>query len=78
MYRSHIPRSQFYDHNVGAHHTRLIPRGLQELDVFQSYVRSLGISKESHIVVYDRDEKHRITGAAPRAWWTFRVRDNYR
>ena len=74
VFRSHIPKAQHFDLNACTEPTRLIPRAIPEQEAFQKYLRSLGVSQDSHIVVYDRDDFDKTTTAsAPRTWWTFRV-----
>ena len=54
--------------------TQFIPRNLPKPAEFQAYLRGLGISEDSHVVFYDRDDgKVIITAAAPRACFVLKV-----
>jgi len=66
---SHIPGATFLDLNTCVRPTPTLPRNLPERECFAQYVRSLGVSRDQHLVVYDRGNML----PAARAWWIFRV-----
>lgn len=66
----HIPGSQRFDFDgVVKDDSSDLPHTLPGVDKFQSIARSLGVSKDTHLVVYDGSGVF----AAPRAWWMFKV-----
>lgn len=67
--KEHIPQSLFFDLHNCVESTPDIPRNLPKSDEFQDYLRSLGIWKNTHIVVYDRFDM----SSAFRTWWLFRL-----
>lgn len=64
-----IPRGQFFDINAIADRDTDLPHMLPTADGFATAVRALGVSNNSHVVVYDGDGLF----SAARAWWMFRV-----
>ena len=52
----------------GSPYEHMIPRA----EDFANYVKTLGISNDSHVVVYDNNAKFGLF-SAPRVWWTFRA-----
>ncbi len=68
--REHIPGSHHFDLNECVTPLPTMPRNLPEPGCLTEYAQSLGIDKDTHLVVYDRGS---MTLAA-RVWWTFRVR----
>ena len=67
----HIPGARFLDLNRYLRPTPLIPRTPPSAADFQHYVRTLGIKKDTNIVLYDRGSSPFLPSC--RAWWTFRV-----
>ena len=67
--RKHIPTAQHLDLFRCSRPTPTLPNNLPDKDCFSDYVRSLGINRDSHIIVYDRGTFFPAT----RAWWLFRV-----
>ena len=53
----------------GMSSTQLIPLNLHQPDYVNRAMREAGVSRDSHVIVYDRD---RMRWAA-RVWWTLRV-----
>jgi len=74
--KGHIPGAQFFDIDVISDQQSNLPHMLPKAKQFSSQVSALGISNNSHIVVYDSAGLF----AAARAWWTFKVfgHDNVR
>lgn len=70
IYRKHIASAQHLDLFKCVHPTPTLPNNFPEKDCFQDYAQSLGINRDSHIVIYDRGTFF----PAARAWWLFRVR----
>ena len=46
-----------------------LARNMPEPGCFTQYLQSLGVNKESHLVLYDRG----AMVSSARAWWTLRV-----
>ncbi|XP_053082729.1 thiosulfate sulfurtransferase isoform X3 [Acinonyx jubatus] len=67
----HVPGASFFDieecRNAASPYEMMLP---SEAD-FAHYVGRLGISNQTHVVVYDGD--HLGSFYAPRVWWMFRV-----
>uniref|UniRef100_A0A061QQ90 Thiosulfate/3-mercaptopyruvate sulfurtransferase n=1 Tax=Tetraselmis sp. GSL018 TaxID=582737 RepID=A0A061QQ90_9CHLO len=66
---SRIPGSALFLSDVIADTSSGLPHMLPAPEVFASAVGAMGISNDTHVVVYDR---HGVF-SAPRVWWTFRV-----
>lgn len=69
-YEKQIPNSRYFDlNNVFSDKENPLPHMLPDPASFQKECRHLGISADSHIVVYDN------TGVymSPRVWWMFKV-----
>ncbi|XP_068091490.1 thiosulfate sulfurtransferase-like [Hyperolius riggenbachi] len=67
----HIPGASFFDleecKDKASPYEMMLPSKSQ----FSEYVGSLGINNQSHVVVYDCDNKGMLY--SPRVWWMFRV-----
>ena len=78
--RSKIPYSLYYDAWHCVNSTELIPNNLPDRDCFEEYIQSLGITANTHVVVYDRIgglpawKSKRNTKPSFRTWWLFRVK----
>lgn len=66
---AHIPGAVYFDHELIADTSSLLPHTLPPAPVFAQFAGSMGISAEDRIVVYDGPGLM----SAPRAWWMFRV-----
>ncbi len=74
--KEHIPGALYFDLAYGVTKTREIPRNLPTPAIFEGYVCSLGVSEDTHVVLYDHDDgdiQGILTASAPRAWWQFRL-----
>jgi len=49
-----------------------LPNTMPLTSHFESYVQSLGISNDDHIILYDNSERFGLF-SAPRAWWLFQL-----
>ncbi|OCT83186.1 hypothetical protein XELAEV_18025723mg [Xenopus laevis] len=67
----HIPGSYFFDIDACSDRTSPYDHMLPTADQFSEYAGSLGISNDSHIVVYDASDFGSYS--APRVWWMFRI-----
>ncbi|KYO36379.1 thiosulfate sulfurtransferase [Alligator mississippiensis] len=71
FYERHIPRASFFDieecKDKSSSYELMLPSEAR----FADYVGQLGISNDTHVVVYDGDDLGSFY--APRAWWMFRV-----
>ncbi|KAJ3084546.1 hypothetical protein HDU99_000292 [Rhizoclosmatium hyalinum] len=65
-----IKGSRFFDIDTVADKTTTLPHMLPSADVFAEHVGAMGISNDSHVVIYDAAQS---IGAAARVLWTFRV-----
>ncbi len=71
--REHIPGASYFNIFVGADFNDLFPRNQPDASAFEKQAIDVGLTADSHVVVYD------TTGAAAgffigsRAWWTFKV-----
>ena len=78
--RSKIPYSLYYDAWQCVNRTELIPNNLPDRACFEEYIQSLGITANTHVVVYDRIgtlsawKSKRNTKPSFRTWWLFRVK----
>ena len=68
----HIPGAQFFDIEANSDLESSYDRMLPPTKQFQESVSSLGINNETHVLLYDNNEKLRLY-SAPRVWWMFRV-----
>lgn len=67
--QAHIPGSLFFDIDAVADHASALPHMLPSPQQFAEAAGSLGISADTHVVVYDDN----FFMASARVWWTFRV-----
>lgn len=67
--QSHLPGAQFFDIDAIADHNTSLPHMLPSTEMFSLCARQLGISSDTHVVVYDSNQFM----ASARVWWTFRV-----
>lgn len=65
----HIPNAQFFDIDLVSDQNSSLPHMLPNAKEFSSAISKLGISNDSHIVVYDSAGLF----SAARVWWTFKV-----
>ena len=81
-FRSKIPYSLYYDAWHCVNSTELIPNNLPDKNCFEEYIRSLGITANTHVIVYDRIgtlpawKSKRNTKPSFRTWWLFKVKSN--
>ena len=67
-----IPGAKFFDIDECVDKTSPYEHMLPNREDFSNYVRSLGIHNDSHVVVYDNNEKSGLF-SAPRVWWMLRA-----
>lgn len=67
----HVPGASFFDIEECRDTASPYPMMLPSPSGFADYVGRLGISNDTHVVVYDGD--HLGSFYAPRVWWMFRV-----
>ena len=67
-----IPGAKFFDIDACVDKTSPYEHMLPSTEDFSNYVRSLGIHNDSHVVVYDNNEKSGLF-SAPRVWWMLRA-----
>jgi len=67
--QQHIPGAQFFHIDLICEQNSKLPHMLPNADDFSQAVGKLGISNDSHIVVYDSSGLF----SAARVWWTFKV-----
>ena len=67
-----IPGAKFFDIDDCVDKTSPYEHMLPSTEDFSNYVRSLGIHNDSHVVVYDTNEKSGLF-SAPRVWWMLRA-----
>lgn len=68
----HIQGAPFFDIDECADQTSDFGHMLPPPKAFESYVGNLGISNDTHVVVYDNNEAFGIF-SAQRVWWMFRI-----
>lgn len=56
----------------GAEHSHVYPRNLTTAEVFQTKVRAVGVTSDTHVILYSRTDKLGFL-ASGRAWWMFKV-----
>lgn len=66
-----IPGAKFFDLDECVDKSSPYEHMLPNTEDFSYYVRSLGISNDSHVVVYDNNKAGLFS--APRLWWMFRA-----
>ncbi|XP_020643317.3 3-mercaptopyruvate sulfurtransferase isoform X1 [Pogona vitticeps] len=67
----HIPGAAFFDIDQCSDRTSPYDHMLPSAGDFSEYVGKLGVSNDSHVVVYDASDQGLFS--APRVWWMFRV-----
>ncbi|KAJ7330132.1 hypothetical protein JRQ81_016306 [Phrynocephalus forsythii] len=67
----HIPGAAFFDIDQCSDRTSPYDHMLPSAGDFAEYVGKLGVSNDSHVVVYDASDQGLFS--APRVWWMFRV-----
>ncbi|KAM4652774.1 3-mercaptopyruvate sulfurtransferase [Discoglossus pictus] len=67
----HIPGAYFFDIDVCSDRTSPYDHMLPSADKFAEYAGRLGVTNNSHVVVYDASDFGSFS--APRLWWMFRV-----
>ena len=67
--RAHIPRAVYFDLYKCCTGTKEIPLNLPDSECWTTYIQSLGVSSDTHVVVYDGQNMR----LALRTWWLFRV-----
>lgn len=72
-----IPGAKFFDVNECADKFSPYAHSLPNAQEFADCKRKLGIRNDSHVVVYDNNEKVGLY-SAPRAWWMFRAFGHHR
>lgn len=70
--REHIPGAMFFDIDGCADQDTKLNHMLPKPAEFENYVGKLGINNDTHVVVYDNNDRFPVF-SAPRVWWTFRV-----
>ena len=66
---AHIPGARFADIDQLSNQTTSLPHMLPQPADFAAAVAALGVSRQSHVVVYDQ----RGLFSAARLWWMFRI-----
>ena len=69
FHAAHIPGARFFDIDKVADAASGLPHMLPSSEMFATSVVAMGVSNETHVVVYDQ----RGIFSAPRVWWMFRV-----
>ncbi|XP_032220318.2 3-mercaptopyruvate sulfurtransferase-like [Nematostella vectensis] len=72
FYQKRIPGARYFDIDECRDKSNPYDHMLPSEAEFASYVQNLGITNDSHVVVYDNNEKLGVF-SAPRVWWTFRA-----
>lgn len=67
----HIPGAAFFDIDQCSDRTSPYDHMLPSAGEFAEYVGKLGVSSDSHVVVYDASDQGLFS--APRVWWMFRA-----
>ncbi len=65
----HIPGATFFDIDAVSDEKFDLPHMLPSEDKFSSTVGAMGITNNSHVIVYDRLGIF----SSPRVWWTFKI-----
>lgn len=68
----HIPGAQFFSVVDCSDHTSKYEHMLPTPQEFAAYVSDIGISNDTHVVVYDASDSYGFF-SAQRAWWMFHV-----
>jgi thiosulfate/3-mercaptopyruvate sulfurtransferase len=67
--KEHIPGAVFFDIEAVSDHSTGLPHAAPTPEAFSAAVGALGISRDDHVVVYDRLGLF----SAARVWWTFKL-----
>ncbi|XP_056022766.1 thiosulfate sulfurtransferase-like [Ostrea edulis] len=67
--QAHIPHAVYFDLYKCCTGTKEIPLNLPEPECWTQYIQSLGVSSDTHVVVYDGQNMR----LALRTWWLFRL-----
>lgn len=67
--QAHIPHALYFDLYKCCTGTKEIPLNLPEPECWTRYIQSLGVSSDTHVVVYDGQNMR----LALRTWWLFRL-----
>nr|XP_022331490.1 thiosulfate sulfurtransferase-like [Crassostrea virginica] len=67
--QAHIPRAVYFDLYKCCTGTKEIPLNLPDPECWTTYIQSLGVSSDTHVVVYDGQNMR----LALRTWWLFRL-----
>lgn len=70
--QKHIPGAQFFSIADCCDNTSKYEHMLPKPQEFAAYVSKLGISNDTHVIVYDASDSYGFF-SAPRAWWMFHV-----
>ena len=73
LFRKHIPGACFFNIMEGVTHTEYLSRNIPEEYKFEVQARRLGITPDSHVIVYDACPGKAGFFIGGRAWWMFRV-----
>lgn len=68
----HIPGASFFDIDECADKSSKLPHMIPSAKTFETHVGTMGISKETHVIVYDNHPQFPVF-SAQRVWWTFRL-----
>ncbi|XP_071954163.1 3-mercaptopyruvate sulfurtransferase-like [Antedon mediterranea] len=66
--QKHIPGAFFYNLAANCDKTSAYPHTIQSPDAFSKSIGKLGVSSDTHVVVYDASDKAGFF-SAPRLWW---------
>lgn len=69
--KQHIPGALFFDLDECVDHSSSYEHMLPNAKQFAEYVGNLGITRQTHVTVYDCSDLGSFS--APRVWWMFRV-----
>ncbi|CAG5126784.1 unnamed protein product [Candidula unifasciata] len=70
--RCHIPGAVFFDIDECADKSSGLAHTVPPAEVFEAYVGALGISNDTHVIIYDNHPQFPVF-SAQRVWWTFRL-----
>lgn len=67
----HIPEASFFDTDICTDESSKFSNTVPRQSHFEDYVGHLGISNNTHVIVYDNSANGFFS--APRVWWMFRI-----
>ena len=70
--KQRIPGAKFFDIDDCIDKSSPYEHMLPETEDFKKYLRKLGVTNDSHVVVYDNNDKAGLF-SAPRLWWMLRA-----